>query len=235
MVVITRKPACFHSNCGGDRALNGDFIDAASQLTFKPTENNSTPSGTFIAPSIATEQIDYLPTTNSMLKRRYQAMCDYSLLGMPNRLAVEGEELVVHRFPTLSLGLTTPSGLQVLAETEVDQKRSSFWSTIKNWFVVEPVQSALAVCIPPGARLFLQDIPQHLQRELDVAECEEVTFTQLSAQPNTYRDAVRFNNGREVLLQKLEPEQRVKVLCLSLPDEVVEQPMIGLSHAHRAL
>jgi hypothetical protein len=26
-------------------------------------------------------------------------MCDYSLAGVPNRLAVEGEELVVHRFP----------------------------------------------------------------------------------------------------------------------------------------
>jgi len=26
-------------------------------------------------------------------------MCDYSLAGIPNRLAVEGEQLVVHRFP----------------------------------------------------------------------------------------------------------------------------------------
>ena len=26
-------------------------------------------------------------------------MCDYSLQGLPNRLAVEGEKLVTHRFP----------------------------------------------------------------------------------------------------------------------------------------
>jgi hypothetical protein len=32
-------------------------------------------------------------------------MCDYSLAGVPNRLAVEGEQLVVHRFPTGSVGL----------------------------------------------------------------------------------------------------------------------------------
>jgi hypothetical protein len=35
-------------------------------------------------------------------------MCDYSLAGVPNRLAVEGEELVVHRFPTGALGLASP-------------------------------------------------------------------------------------------------------------------------------
>ena len=36
-------------------------------------------------------------------------MCDYSLAGIPNRLAVEGEELAVHRFPTGSIGLASPS------------------------------------------------------------------------------------------------------------------------------
>jgi hypothetical protein len=32
-------------------------------------------------------------------------MCDYSLQGGPNRLAVEGEQLVTYRFPTGSVGL----------------------------------------------------------------------------------------------------------------------------------
>ena len=31
-------------------------------------------------------------------------MCDYSLAHFPNRLAVAGEELVVHRFNTGTLG-----------------------------------------------------------------------------------------------------------------------------------
>ncbi len=168
-----------------------------------------------------------------MYLRRYLARCDYSLHSVPNRLAIEGEELIVHRFPTSSLGLANPADLQVLAETKAAQRRVGFWSAIKNWFAMETAQSAPAVCIPPGASLFLQDIPKHLQRGLVVAECEEVAFTQLSAQPGAYRDAVRFNNGCEVLLQRLNPGQRVKVLRLSLPEEGVEQPAIQLSYARR--
>jgi hypothetical protein len=49
-----------------------------------------------------------------------------------------------------------------------------------------------------------------------------VTFTQLTAQPYAYRDAVRFSNGREVLLQKLEPGQRAIVLSLALAEEVAD-------------
>ena len=77
-----------------------------------------------------------------------------------------------------------------------------------------------AVCIPPGAQLWLHDIPERLQLQLNVGTDEEVTFVQLSAEPFSYRDAVRFNNGKEMLLQKLETGQRVDVLCLSPAEEV---------------
>ena len=40
-------------------------------------------------------------------------MCDYSLCGIPNRLAVEGEELVVHRFSTGSMGMASLADLRV--------------------------------------------------------------------------------------------------------------------------
>ncbi len=40
-------------------------------------------------------------------------MCDYSLHGFSNRLAVEGEQLLLHRFPTGTLGLASPSELQL--------------------------------------------------------------------------------------------------------------------------
>jgi hypothetical protein len=157
-------------------------------------------------------------------------MCDYSLHAMVNRLAVEGERLVVHRFPTSSLGLASPSELQALAETQAVQKKPGFWSALRSLIGVEDVQPVTAVCIPPGAQLFLQDIPRHLQKDFGVGNCEEVTLTQLSARPNTYRDAVRFSNGREVLLQRLEPGQRVSVLCLSLVDEAVDQESMALVH-----
>jgi hypothetical protein len=34
-----------------------------------------------------------------------------------------------------------------------------------------------------------------------------------------YRDAVWFNKGKEILLQKLEAGQQMDVLCLSLAEE----------------
>ena len=120
-------------------------------------------------------------------------MCDYSLAGIPNRLAVEGEQLVVHRFSTGSLGLASPCPSPLSKGTP-------------------------AVCIPPGARLRLRDIPQDLQLRFGLNEIEEVTFVQQSAEVYQYRDAVRFQNGREVLLQRLRCGQQVEVLSLASDD-----------------
>jgi len=47
-----------------------------------------------------------------------------------------------------------------------------------------------------------------------------VTFTQISPAANSYRDAVRFANGREVRLQELREGQRVRVLDLSMAEEI---------------
>jgi len=130
-------------------------------------------------------------------------MCDYSLASVPNRLAVEGEQLVTFRFFTGSMGLTS-------GDTPLRRL----------WFMQTP---AICVCVPPGARLLLRDIPKDLQRELDVRATEEVTFVQLSAEAYEYRDAVRFRNGREVLLQRLKCGQRVKVLSLCCDDSRDEE------------
>ena len=62
--------------------------------------------------------------------------------------------------------------------------------------------------------LLLRDIPKDLQRQFDVQATEEVTFAQLSAEAYQHRDAVRFRNGREVLLQCLRCGQHVEVLSL---------------------
>jgi hypothetical protein len=147
-------------------------------------------------------------------------MCDYSLLGMPNRLAIEGERLQVYRFPTLTLGLASPVELQKLKEKSAPQPGGGLWSRFKNWFNASGEPTPPAVCIPPGAQLRLHDIPERLQRQLGVGADEEVIFVQLSAEAFSYRDAVRFNNGKEILLQKLEVRQRVDVLCLSLAEDV---------------
>jgi hypothetical protein len=130
-------------------------------------------------------------------------MCDYSLAALPTRLAVEGEELVVYRFPTGSLGLASPSEVQ------------AYQKDVRGWpYRFTRRKVPCAVCIPPGARLLLQDIPEHLQRQLGVGAAENVVFIQTSAEAYRYRDAVRFRNGREVLLQLLSCRQRVEVISL---------------------
>ena len=141
-------------------------------------------------------------------------MCDYSLHALPNRLAVEGEPLLLHRFPTGTLGLASPSDLCAPAEP-LDRARTGWWSRVKSWLSLSGKKPIPAVCVPPGAQLVLRDIPQYLQQQFGVGDEEEVTFAQLSADAYSYRDAVRFNNGREVLLQKLAVGQRVDILCLA--------------------
>ena len=141
-------------------------------------------------------------------------MCDYSLMAIPNRLAEQGEDLVTHRFPTGTLGLASPSDFCSIAEP-VQARARGFKSTLKGLFNAPQMKPVPAVCIPPGARLRLQDIPAYLQLNLKVGSVEEVTFTQLTAAVNTHRDAVRFKNGRHICLQELQEGQWVKVLDLS--------------------
>lgn len=137
-------------------------------------------------------------------------MCDYSLCGLPTRLAVEGEELVVHRFRTGSMGLTSLMDLRT-AEKHVPR---SFWGYIKGILEDPESPSVVAVCLPPGAQLILKNVPEELQRRWTIEEQEDVFFVQISANVNTYRDAIRFRNGREVLLQSLREGIRMQVLSL---------------------
>ncbi len=139
-------------------------------------------------------------------------MCDYSLMGIRNRLAVEGEELVTSRFSTGSVGLAPwHKGMEQIQT----RAHSDFWTVL--WKAVwGPVRDSVpAVCVPPGARLLLIGVQRGIQQRAGVGAVEEVTFTQLSAAENRYRDALRFSNGVEVLLQDFAAGQRVRVLDLS--------------------
>jgi hypothetical protein len=147
-------------------------------------------------------------------------MCDYSLHYFQNRLAKEGETLIVHRFPSATLGLASPADLQSAAQARESQRGAGLWSVIKDFLSMPDWEAIPAVCVPPGAQLLLQDIPTCLQRKFKVSSEEDVVFTQLTAEVNTYRDAVRFSNGLEVLLQKLKEGQRAIVLSMSLHDEL---------------
>src|SRR5215475_11863411 len=126
-------------------------------------------------------------------------MCDYSLMALPNRLAVCGEDLVVHRFEMGSMGLASVADVQCAQQPE-EQPPSTFMEKLKNWFFPPVPQQCPAVCIPPGARLLVRDIPDKLQKTLRLdSAVQEVTFTQIGVAG--YRDAIRFRTGSELLLQ----------------------------------
>jgi hypothetical protein len=153
-------------------------------------------------------------------------MCDYSLGGLPNRLAVNGEELIVHRFSTHSIGLASPADLRTKAD-DTPARDQSFWHRIWNFFALAPdFPEAPAVCVPPGASLVLKEIPSDLQRKWSIGDEESVIFVQTSAEVNTYRDALHFRNGREVLLQNLTEGMRVKVVSLGGDFVADEEPAL---------
>ena len=142
-------------------------------------------------------------------------MCDYSLAGISSRLASVGDQLIVHRFPTGSIGLAPVAALE---QQKGKRTEARGWKRCR--LAIEAAARALlgsdvcAVCVPPGALLVLRDIPERLQRELMIEPVEDVTFVQLSANSHEYRDGVRFSDGREILLQRLTVGQRVSVLSL---------------------
>ena len=145
-------------------------------------------------------------------------MCDYSLYEFPNRLAHEGEELVAHRFPSGSMGLVSFADMEAMQKPRAD----GFWRNLKNAFALSRYHPILcAVCVPPGARLILKNIPAATQRELGVCSEEGVRFIETSVQVHRHRDAVQFRNGRLLPLQDLHEGQRLEVLSLAGVTEFV--------------
>lgn len=137
-------------------------------------------------------------------------MCDYSLHGINNRLAKDGEQLVIHRFSTGSKGLTSPKNLN-------PPKRKKGLARLLQ---TDMMPKECAVCVPDGTVLVIQDVHPVLQRKFGLSTTEVVTFRQLTIQAMTYRDAFKFQNDEIVCLQEVEEGQKVKVLSLSL-DELV--------------
>jgi hypothetical protein len=141
-------------------------------------------------------------------------MCDYSLYGIENRLAEEGEILVVHQFHSGSKGLTSPEYLKPC------NQQKGWIAAFKKMFASQP--RVCAVCIPDGAQLVLRGISPALQQACGISDTEAVTFRQLSANTGTYRDAVEFRNGVRVGLLDLEEGQSIEVLALSSEKGVLE-------------
>jgi hypothetical protein len=161
-------------------------------------------------------------------------MCDYSLMHMPNRLAAEGETLITHKFPTGSIGLVSPEEL-TRAGMIPPRPRPGLWRRFIDSIMLEGSHCRVpAVCIPPGATLRLEDIPERTRSLLELCAGEEVRFTQVTLALNQFRDAIRLESGRQVLLQSLGEGLQIKVLSLELGR--AEQPTgVGIHASAKGL
>ena len=151
-------------------------------------------------------------------------MCDYSLYTIPNRLAQEGEELVVHRFPSGTLGFASCADL-VKAREPAEVRPVTFWSRVREFFLVRSTPAVCAICVAPGARLLLQDLPARVQNSLQIGPSEVAVFTEITERTYTFRDALLFSNGRRVLLQELPEGLRALVLTLAPAEEEFRRPV----------
>lgn len=74
-----------------------------------------------------------------------------------------------------------------------------------------------AVCLMADTRLKLQDIPDSAQKMFGLHASEEAIFVR--REMGSYRDAIRFANGAEVLLQQLGSGVKVSII------EALERPL----------
>ncbi|HEY7390740.1 MAG TPA: hypothetical protein VH640_19645, partial [Bryobacteraceae bacterium] len=67
----------------------------------------------------------------------------------------------MHRFPSGSKGLASPSDLPENRPRE----RRSWWVELKDALIGSQDQAVPAVCIPPGATLVIRNVSEPLQRK----------------------------------------------------------------------
>lgn len=147
-------------------------------------------------------------------------MCDYSLMMFPSRLAAEGEHLIAHRFGSGSTGLVS---LPDFTRWHT-RPRAGFWQRCKECFLAKS-DPAPVVCVPPGTKLRVQAIPQMLRDRYDLGFCADAIFTQVSADVNFHRDALRFGNGATVMLQSIPEGLTMKIVDMSSSESQDREPL----------
>lgn len=143
-------------------------------------------------------------------------MCDYSRSAVSSRLAFEGELLITRLLPTGLVGLVSPRDMEEADQAGAENRHRYTWvSAIRRWFKRKQSERPVpVVCIPPGARLRMLHIPDGLRNCWSLRSVEDVWFTAVGEDPERFRDAIRFSNGKLIDLQSF-PE-RICFMVLSL-------------------
>jgi hypothetical protein len=155
-------------------------------------------------------------------------MCDYSLFELHNRLAVEGEELVTHRFHTGTIGMIGASSTSpaLAPETWLSRLRRVLGEKAPDTFTTkgQTLDRECAVCLPPGAMLRLTNASSSM---LSMLNGPTVRFTQRSVDLNRHRDCLEVvdgpNKGFSLSLQACFPGMRVLVLSLTSSEDRVPE------------
>lgn len=172
---------------------------------------------------------------------------DHSLIKLHNRVAIEGEELVAHKFRNGSVGMVARSDFchwrtAGPSEPQKDLAASEGsvngpWQSIKNFFLefltfygfIDPVaQESMGepgplVAIPPEALLRVFGVSPDLRRDCHLGAFEDALFTEMWRFGHR-QDALCFGNGVIVPLQLLREGQMVKVLRRSWADSLDPDP-----------
>jgi hypothetical protein len=157
-------------------------------------------------------------------------MCDYSLYALPNRLAEDGEQVVLYKFGTGSIGFA--STLDVASQKTVTCTRwEAFCADLKGFLLPRTTSGVPAICMPPGTRLALCEVPARIQAEHSLHSGDTVTVTEITTQSYAYRDALFLSNGKCVLLQELPVGLEATVLSTAL--EPVEEHEYSYAYLRR--
>jgi hypothetical protein len=144
-------------------------------------------------------------------------MCDYSLYALPNRLAEDGERVVLHRFGTGAIGFASVVDVpppQVAGRSRWD----AFRSGMKSLLLPRSCPGVPAVCMPPGTRLMMSEIPAEVQRQHCLRSGDTVVATEISSQSYAFRDALIIPNGKCILLQELPEGIQAVVLSTGVSE-----------------
>jgi len=87
----------------------------------------------------------------------------------------------------------------------------------------------LAVCVPEKTTMLLDGLGEAVRQAYGVGAVEEVKTTRLEGGP--YKDGVRFANGTEVLLQRLD--RGLKAVVVAFPEAIIKQEDVAAEATER--
>lgn len=166
----------------------------------------------------------------------------------PERLAVEGEELVAHRFRTGLVRMVSRSDYRrwmIVAETcgldgyeavasppnpLLRWFRNVWWAlvTLFHWFgealLLSDDEPGPVVAFPSDALVRVYGISPEMQEQYHLNAIEDALSLEISPLIGRSRDALCFGNGVMVTLQALREGQRVKILYRSWMESMEREP-----------